>query len=227
MTIAGYAVTFFYKIQIAPVHFWSMRRFLAVVLPATVLGIAALASEAGRRLAPARAQSTVAGDRRDRCGAAGGVDLLGPVRAGTPSRRICRLDPQARGASRDGIDDRDLLVVESRDAGSDLHTLALPLAYIYARNVLVLASAVPDKRSFETFVLWAQSAYPRVLFLGGGGTDLLTRRVTAAPIASEQFQVPEYDAPTNAYPAGPRRKDFEFSLYALSTTSALPAVRSR
>ena len=222
MTIAGYAVTFFYKIQIAPVHFWSMRRFLAVVLPATVLGIAALASEAGRRLAPARSQSAVA--------------TIAVIAAALPAAWIfwaqsapvrhhveyAGLIPKLEALAR-RIDDRDLLVVESRDAGSDLHTLALPLAYIYARNVLVLASAVPDKRSFETFVLWAQSAYPRVLFLGGGGTDLLTRRVTAAPIASEQFQVPEYDAPTNAYPAGPRRKDFEFSLYALSTTSGTPS----
>ena len=40
--------------------------------------------------------------------------------------------------------DRDLLVVESRNA-SDTHVLALPLAYIYARNVLVLNSPRPDK----------------------------------------------------------------------------------
>ena len=41
------------------------------------------------------------------------------------------------------IGDDDLVIAESRDAGSDVHVLALPLAYIYARNVLVLLSGAP------------------------------------------------------------------------------------
>ena len=59
-----------------------------------------------------------------------------------------------RGSSRGSrqlagrIGDDDLLIVESRDAGSDVHVLALPLAYIYARNVLVLSNAAPDKAMF-------------------------------------------------------------------------------
>ena len=42
----------------------------------------------------------------------------------------------------------DLVVVESRNA-SDVHVLALPLAYIYDRHVLVLNSPKPDKAQFE------------------------------------------------------------------------------
>jgi hypothetical protein len=114
------------------------------------------------------------------------------------------------------IDPRDLLIVESRNAGSDLHTLALPLADIYARNVLVLDSPVPPKRQFETFVAWAAEHYRRVLFLGGGGTDLLMPRVAATPLMNDRISVPEYDAPVNAFPSGVRRKDFELGLYQLT-----------
>ena len=219
VTIAGYAVAFFYKIHIQPVHFWSMRRFIAVALPAALLGVVALAAEAGRVAAPARLKAWL--PALVVIAAAVPITWVFWTRAEPVRRHVeyAGLIPKLEGlASRVG--DRDLLVAESRNAGSDVHTLALPLAYIYARNVLVLASAVPDKKLFETFILWAQTRYDRVLFMGGGGTDLLTRRVVAEPVASEQFQVPEYDAPVNAYPAGPRRKDFEFSLYRLSTAPA-------
>ena len=64
-------------------------------------------------------------------------------------------------------------MVESRNA-SDTHVLALPLAYIYARNVLVLSSPKPDKTAFAGFLDWARTRYDRVLFMGGGGTDLLS-----------------------------------------------------
>jgi hypothetical protein len=114
------------------------------------------------------------------------------------------------------IGDRDLLIVESRDAGSDLYTLAVPLVCIYARNALVLSSAAPDKRAFEDFVAWALARYEHVWFMGGGGTDLLTRRVSAEPAGGGQFQVPEYASPVNAYPEGVRRKDFEYGLYRLT-----------
>ena len=34
-----------------------------------------------------------------------------------------------------------------------------------------------------------------MLFIGGGGTDLLSYRYGVRAVASERFQVPEYDAP--------------------------------
>ena len=232
VTIAGYAVAFFYKIHIQPVHFWSMRRFIAVALPAALLGVVALASEIGRVLAPARLNAWPRALAW--LPAMIVVAMTAPIawvfweRAAPVRQHVeyAGLIPKLEGLA--GTDRRprsaDRRVAQRRFR---LHTLALPLAYIYARNVLVLASAVPDKRAFETFVIWAQTRYDRVLFMGGGGTDLLTRRVVAEPVASEQFQVPEYDAPTNAYPSGPRRKDFEFSLYRLSTASAGAASANR
>jgi hypothetical protein len=113
------------------------------------------------------------------------------------------------------VGDRDLVMVESRNTFSDVHTLAMPLAYIHGRDVLVLSSAVPSKRHVEGFVAWARREYDRVLFLGGGGTALLTKRLAAEPLASDRFTVPEYDAPKNAYPVGVRHKEFEFGLYQL------------
>src|SRR5262249_40325502 len=121
------------------------------------------------------------------------------------------------------VGDDDLLIVESRDAGSDVHVLGLPLAYIYARNVLVLSTASPDKPAFAAFLEQMRARYRRVLFLGGGGTDLLSSRWSVTPIASERFGVPEYESAWNAYPRGPDRKDFEYSVYEFGPPRAAPA----
>jgi hypothetical protein len=107
--------------------------------------------------------------------------------------------------------DDDLVVVESRNA-SDAHVLALPLAYIYARNVLVLNTPRPDKVAFAGFLDWARGHYGDVYFLGGGGTDLLSRRIGVETVAGDRFQIPEYDSPLNAYPSGVRQKEFDYSL---------------
>jgi hypothetical protein len=88
--------------------------------------------------------------------------------------------------------DRDLVLVESRDAGSDTHVFALPLAYIYGRHVLVLSSPRPDKMHLRAFLEDSQSKYDRIFFVGGGGTDLLSRHIAAVPVAGEKIQVPEY-----------------------------------
>ncbi len=61
------------------------------------------------------------------------------------------------------LGDHDLVIVESRNAGSDLHVLAVPLAYIYARHVLVLDSPVPAKRTLDDFIDWARTQVPEHL----------------------------------------------------------------
>ena len=53
--------------------------------------------------------------------------------------------------------------------------------------------------------------YSNVFFVGGGGTDLLNRRLRAEPIASERFQIPEYESRVEAYPTTVRRKEFDYS----------------
>ena len=105
--------------------------------------------------------------------------------------------------------------------------MATPLAYVYAKNVLVLNSARPDKAAFGAFLEWARTRYQRVLFVGGGGTDLLSQRYAIKPLSSTRFQVPEYESPLNAYPRSVRRKEFEFSVYEFSAPTIDPGSRSR
>jgi hypothetical protein len=212
VTIAVFAFFFFYKIRIAPEHFWMARRFLPVILPGAMLFIAAAAISGVRGgWAPTRLLRGTIGIAF--------VTLLAMqyARAARPvlphveyQGVIGRLEQLSTQ-----IGDHDLLIVEPRDA-SDTHILAVPLAYIYSRNVLVLSSRLPDKAVFAQFLDWARTKYDRVLFIGGGGTSLLSPAWGVRPIASDRFQLPEYDAPTNAYPAFIRQKEFDYSVYELT-----------
>ncbi|MEO8480721.1 MAG: glycosyltransferase family 39 protein [Acidobacteriota bacterium] len=229
LTVATFSVFFFYKTRIVAEHFWTARRFLGVALPsALLLAMAGIRWASGGTATTQPADASAARDARSRprwrevtsltvvtIVAIGiGVSFW---RAATPVRRhveYAGLIPKLEQlAARVG--DRDLVLVESRNAGSDLHVLAMPLAYIYSRHVLVLDSVVPARAPFEGFIAWATTKYEHVYFLGGGGTDLLTKDISALPVAGDRFQVDEYDAPMNAYPSGARRKEFEYGLYEL------------
>ncbi|CAN5772161.1 hypothetical protein BH18ACI5_BH18ACI5_11910 [soil metagenome] len=219
VTVALFALFVFYKIRIVPEHFCAARRFLPIFLPGTLIFVAAAAfgsAGAGWRL---RVLRPVLGTIF--------VVLLGSryLHASRPVAEhveyaglVARLEQLAGRVA-----DADLLIVEGRDAGSDVHVIALPLAYIYAKNVLLLQSARPDKPTFAAFVEWAHTNYKRVLFLGGGGTDLLSYRYQLQSIASDRFQVPEYDSALNAYPRFVRRKEFEYGLYEFLPPGAASA----
>jgi hypothetical protein len=210
LTITLFSVVFFYKIRIVPDHFWMARRFLSVILPGGLLLVAAAALMGVR----GRWFST----RLIR----GPIGIVFLILLGYDYARAARpILPHVEYAGivrhleqlASLVHPDDLLIVESRNA-SDAHVLALPLAYIYGRQVLVLASPVPDKATFAAFLNRAAPRYARVLFLGGGGTDLLSSRWTVHPIASDRFQVPEYDSPRDAYPRFVREKEFDYSVYA-------------
>ncbi len=209
MTIAIFSCFLFYKIRIVPEHFWLARRFLPVILPGALL-LASAAALGGWRSGPARLVRAAIG--------VAFVGVLGwhyarvsaPV---LPHVEYAGLIPRLEQLA-NGVRDNDLLVVEGRNAGGDIHVLGLPLAYIYARNVLELSSPRPDKLAFGAFLDWAKSRYDRVLFLGGGGTDLLSYRYGVKPLASERFQVPEYETSQVGLPQRVRQKEFDFGLYA-------------
>jgi hypothetical protein len=222
-TVALFSFFFFYKVRIVSDHFWMARRFLPVILPGALL-FAAGAALGGVRgsWAPTRLLRTTIG-----------VVFLGllashyarAARPVLPHVEYAGVIPRLESlAARLG--DRDLLVVESRNALSDVHLFALPLAYIYDRNVLVLSSPRPDKVAFGGFLDWARTRYARVLFLGGGGTDLLSPAWDARPVATERFQIPEYDSPADAYPRFVRQKEFDYSLYELTSPDAGAAARA-
>ncbi|MBA2303977.1 MAG: glycosyltransferase family 39 protein [Acidobacteria bacterium] len=209
IVVAVFGFFMFYKLRIVPEHFWAARRYLPVLLPALTLFASAAAvggSGAGWRARVIRPLL-------------GGTFLL---LLGMHFARVSRplqahveyegLIPRVEKlAQRFG--DHDLVVVESRDAGSDTHVFALPLAYIYARNVLVLNSARPDKARFASFIEWARTRYQQVFFIGGGGTDLLSYNYGMTARSSDRFQVPEYQSALNAFPRYVRQKEFEFGLY--------------
>ena len=141
-TVALFSFFFFYKIRIAPDHFWMARRFLPVILPGALLFAAAAALSGGR--------GQWASTRLVR-GAIGVsfLALLGyAVSRGrhSPSWRTSSTRASSRGSKRShrAIGDRDLLIVESRNA-SDTHLLGLPLAYIYAKTSCSSVPRKPDK----------------------------------------------------------------------------------
>ena len=164
VTAAVFACFFFYKIQIVPQHFWMARRFLPVIFPSALLMLCGAAlywarpkpgEEQGRRAPPVTPRGSLA------------------VRVGLPVAFLCLVGWHLVAASRPILDhveyagvipklealagqfgDTDLVLVEPRWS-SDMHVLALPLAYIYARNVLVLQHAAAG-----------QGAVPRVPDLG-------------------------------------------------------------
>lgn len=210
VTVVALGCFVFYKPRIVPEHFWMARRFLPVVLPGALLFVAAavftrdhLQWRTARLLRPFIAVVFIGllASHYSRVSA----PLLAHVEYEGLIPRIERL------AGR--IGDNDLLLVESRDSGSDVHVLATPLAYIYARHVLLLHSAKPDKSTFAAFLDWARTEYDRVLFLGGGGSDILSHRYGLESIASERFQVPEYETTRDRLPRGVRRKEFDYGLY--------------
>lgn len=221
---AVFAGFFFYKIRIVPDHFWMTRRFLPVILPAALTMIVAatfwvVERDGLARLFGGRPSARVGSSVGDRIRQGVACLLLLPLgwafwgasRPVIHHVEYAGIIPQLEKiASR--FDDRDLVLVESRNA-SDLHVLALPLAYIYGRNLLVLNTPRPDPVVFSEFLDWARQQYREVYFMGGGGTDLLSRRIGVEAVAGERFQIPEYASVPNAYPAGVRFKEFDYSLY--------------
>jgi hypothetical protein len=218
-----FCVFFFYKIRIVPDQFWMARRFVPIILPGVIL----LATTAVFGPSTKEHRRTV---RR----ALASVIFLGFVgwqfaKAAAPVAAHREYDGaialvQQLAAQ---FTPRDLVIVESRNSGSDYHVLAVPLAYQHGLNVLVLESPRPDRRQFEAFLADAVGRYERVLFVGGGGTDLLSRRVSATPVAFTHAEVPEYetirccstaDDPVqfwNRYPQSVRRKDLGYSVFKL------------
>jgi hypothetical protein len=109
--------------------------------------------------------------------------------------------------------DDDLVLFETRGV-ADTHVLALPLAYIYARNVMVFAPADPEGPMLREFLLWARSRYKRVLFVGGGGMEM-PRSVGFTPLSGTRFWIPEYESLRSGYPRRVKLKEFEIGIYEM------------
>ncbi len=209
--VAAFCTFFFYKIRVAPEHFWMARRFLPVILPSLLLlasaGAFGIYENKERRPAWRAVAATVL------------LAFIGwqyavaaaPVASHVEYKGAIHLvDKLAHQTKAD-----DLVIFEGRE--SDVHVMAVPLAYMYGRNVLVLATPRVERRAFESFLADATKRYGRVLFVASAGTDLLSRRVGAAPISFVTATLPEYATTAwDQYPAGPRQKDLGYSIYQLT-----------
>ena len=214
---AVFAGVFFYDLFIIPEHLWMARRFLPVILPATMLFAAAAALGTWERWprGPQVIRAIVGVivliilGQQYRIAAAPAVSHV------EFKGLVDHVDELAKRFT-----DRDLVIVESRDSG-DVHVVAIPLAYIHGRRVLVLESAVPDKAMFEAFLHDATKRYDRVFFLGGGGTDLLSPGIRATAVTNVQREAPSFiQSPWNAYRGGIRAYKVDYSLYRLEIAQA-------
>lgn len=210
LTVAIFAATMFYKIRIVPEHFWMSRRFIPVILPGALLFVCAAAFSTAPAAWRGRTLRWTVG--------AVFVALLGAAFVRTSGPILHHVEYEGLIPKVEELAGRfggnDLVLVESRDSGGDVHVLATPLAYIYARNVLVLASAKPDKAAMSAFIDWARAAYDRVYFIGGGGTDLVSPNYGVRPVVSERFEVPEFESTSGRFPTLSARK-FIFGVYEL------------
>jgi hypothetical protein len=236
VTVAITAVFVFYKMRIVPEHFWMTRRFVPMVLPSAVLMLGAVVLFLRY---PTRTESGWTRRSLMESGAAAIRFVLVVAFVGlVGSRLIAASRPILRHVEYAGIipaleslagrfGDEDLVLVESRysselNAG-DLHVLALPLAYVYARNVLVLHPLYPARGELETFIGWARTRYREIYFLSGGGTPVLSASVGAETVAESVIDVPEYEQRLDGYPRTVGRKKFVFGTYRLTAANGVSA----
>jgi hypothetical protein len=209
---AAFAVFFFDDLRIVPEHLWMARRFLPVILPATMLfAAAALLGTWERWPRGPQAIRAIVGaivlivlGQQYRIAAAPAVSHV------EFKGLVAHLDELARRFT-----DRDLVIVESRGS-SDVHVMAIPLAYIHGRRVLVLENELPDKTLFEAFLKDAATRYDRVFFLGGGGTDLVSPNIRATAVTHVQRSAPSFiQSHWNDYRGGVREYKVDYTLYRL------------
>ena len=83
-------------------------------------------------------------------------------------------------------------------------------------------SSQPSRTSAaHAFLEHARPSYDRILFIGGGGTDLLSRRIGAAAVDDGRVQIQEYGVALERVSGSIRRKDFDYSIYQLLTGPSL------
>ncbi len=214
---AAFAVFFFYDIRIIAEHLWMARRFLPVILPVTMLFAAAAALGTWERWPKGpQAIRAIVGvlvliilGQQYRMAAAPAVSHL------EFKGLVHHVDELARRFT-----DRDLVIFESRGS-SDVHVMAIPLAYIHGRRVLVLENEVPDKAMFEAFLADAMKRYDRVFIVAVGGTDLLSPNIRATAVTYVQRSVPSFiQSPWNAYRGGLREYKVDYALYQLEVGTA-------
>jgi len=223
LLVSVFCAFFFYKTRIFAEHFWIARRFLPVILPSMLLFAGAAAFY---RRSPATPGWKVWLSRgRQAAGTAvlvaAGWHFFQQTKPILPHVEYAGVIPRLEAVAAQ-IRDDDLVIIESRGA-SDVHVLGLPLAYIYAKNVLVLGTDRPKAADVTELFDWGRQHFTRVLYMGSGGSRLLSRTLDAEFVSEEAIWVPEYERSWDHFPAASRRKSFAFSLFRLVPFTAPPA----
>ena len=195
-----FSLFFFYKVRVWHDHFFAMRRFIPVILPAFFVAIAYLLSslrETGARLA-------VVGTRV--------VAVLLVALYLASGYRLWRHD-EFRGSLSfveelaRHIGDEDVAIFPAREG---LHLLELPLAQLEDRNVLEFYTLKPDRVLLEKLLESWKGRYRDVFFVTNykiSLSGLFTRHVKDFELSTEKYEY-SYDRP----PKGPEPLNLRFSL---------------
>jgi hypothetical protein len=195
-----FSIFFFYKVRVWHDHYFAMRRFIPVILPAFFVAIAFLLSslrENGEKLAAVGSRIVavllvalylVAGFRLWRHNEFRGSLLF--------------VEDLARH-----IGDDDVAIFPAQEG---LHLLELPLAQLEERNVLEFYTLKPDRALLEKLLESWKGRYHDVFFVTNykiSLSGLFTRHVKDFELATEKYEY-SYDRP----PKGPEPLSLRFSL---------------
>ena len=212
VTVAIFALFFFYKIRIVPEQFWMARRFLPVILPGALL-FAAAAALAGTRSGTRR---DAAGARRARRRVPRRCSALQYARAARPvlrPRRVRGHHPEDRADRRD---DRRRRPAGRRVARRVGHPRARAAARLHLRPQRPAAArrALPDKSAFALVPrLGAQPLRARAVHGRRRHRAAVAAlgRAAASPASASRCRSTRRSR--TRYPAVVRQKEFDYSLY--------------
>lgn len=195
-----FSLFFFYKVRVWHDHYFAMRRFIPVILPAFFVAMAFLLSilrESGGKLAAAGSRIVA-------------LLLVGLYLA--TGYRLWRHD-EFRGSLAfvedlaRHIGDDDVAIFPAQEG---LHLLELPLAQLEKRNVLEFYTLKPDRALLEKLLESWKGRYRDVFFVTNykiSLSGLFTRQVKDFELATEKYEY-SYDRP----PRGPEPFHLRFTL---------------
>jgi hypothetical protein len=195
-----FSLFFFYKVRVWHDHYFAMRRFIPVILPAFFLAISFLLSifrERGGKLATTGSRAVA-------------VVLVGLYLA--TGYRLWHHD-EFRGSLAfvedlaRHIGDDDIAIFPAREG---LHLLELPLAQLEKRNVLEFYTLKPDRALLEKLLRTWKDRYDDVFFVTNykiSLSGLFTRHVKDFELGTEKYEY-SYDRP----PKGPEPFHLRFTL---------------
>jgi len=195
-----FSLFFFYKVRVWHDHYFAMRRFIPVILPAFFVAMAFLLSslrESGGRLAAVGSRVVAV--------------LLVAVYL-VSGHRLWRHD-EFRGSLAfveelaRHIGDDDIAIFPAQEG---LHLLELPLAQLEDRKVLEFYTLKPDRALLENLLESWKDRYRDVFFVTNykiSLSGLFTRHVKDFELTTEKYEY-SYDRP----PKGPEPLNLRFTL---------------